>query len=146
MNANLADELGEALRAELAGWPGVAARKMMGTLAFYRGKTMLGCYVNREMFKKTPPAWANRPGEPPLVWVRLSAGEKARALRRPLVRESRTNPMKTWVEIPLASHAAVEEAVRWLGVAYESRPGSARKAGSHRSGGKGRRKKTKGSR
>ncbi len=137
------DEFGEALRAELLGWPGVEARKMMGTLAFFRGKTMLGCYVNREMFQKTPPAWANRAGEPPLVWVRLNAEEKRRALRRAGVSESRANPMKTWVEIPLDSHAAVEEAVRWLGVAYEARPRGKIRANAHRRGREGRRAKKK---
>jgi len=34
----LEDELGEALRAELLGWPGVTSRPMMGCLAFCRGK------------------------------------------------------------------------------------------------------------
>ena len=43
----LEDELGEALRAELLGWPSVTIRLMMGCVAFCRGKKMLGCYVNR---------------------------------------------------------------------------------------------------
>lgn len=125
----LDDELGEALRAELLRWPGVQPRAMMGTLSFFRGKQMLGCYINRDLFKRKPPKWANRKGEPPVVWIRLSAEDKEKALRRPHVRESLTNKMKTWVEVPMASRAALEEAVLWFGHAYEhpSRPARPRK-------------------
>ena len=116
----LADELGEALRAELLGWCGVTVRPMMGCIAFVRGKQMLGCYVNRELSKKKPP-WMNRPGEPALVWVRLRGKDVERARRRPGVRKARTGAVN-WIEIPLESRAMLEEAVRWFGTAYESRP------------------------
>jgi hypothetical protein len=83
----LSNELAEALRAELAGWPGVAVRGMMGTLSFFRDKQMLGCYVSRDLLKKpVKPEWVNRPGEPPFVWVRLRLDDKLRALHRPGVR------------------------------------------------------------
>lgn len=126
----LHDELGEALRAELLRWPGVAPRPMMGTLTFYRGKHMLGCYVHRALFRRQPPKWAPRADEPPFVWIRLRPEAKVKALRRPHVRESVSNPMKTWVEVPLASRAALEEAVHWFGRSYEEPPrkkGGARK-------------------
>jgi hypothetical protein len=116
----LEDTLGEALRAELLGWPGVTTRPMMGCLALCRGKQMLGCYVNRALSKKKPP-WMNRPDEPPLVWVRLGAEDAGRALRRPGVRRSRTGAVN-WVEILLESRASLAEAVRWLGRAYEHPP------------------------
>jgi len=116
----LDDELGEALRAELLGWPGVTIRPMMGCLAFSRGKQMLGCYVNRELSKKKPP-WMNRPGEPTLTWVRLREDDTERALRRPGVGKARTGAVN-WVEILLASREMLEEAVRWFGCAYERPP------------------------
>lgn len=124
----LHDELGEALRAELLGWPGVRARAMMGTLAFFRGKQMLGCYVNRDLAKKKP-AWLNRPGEPTFVWVRLRPADAERALRRPDVIKARLE-FVGWVEISLASRRALEEAVRWFGCACEYPPRPGRK---HRS-------------
>ncbi|MGH9796424.1 MAG: hypothetical protein ACRD5G_16790 [Candidatus Acidiferrales bacterium] len=141
----LGNELAEALRAELAGWPGVQARAMMGTLSFFRGKQMLGCYVSRELIKKpVKPPWVNRLGEPPFVWVRLRLDDKQRALRCPGVRaegaersEGEQNlkhkpsaeevrharlGFAGWVEIPLASRESLEEAVRWLGCAFERPP------------------------
>ncbi|MGH9817695.1 MAG: hypothetical protein ACRD6I_16595, partial [Candidatus Acidiferrales bacterium] len=134
-----------ALRAELGGWPGVQARAMMGTLSFFRGKQMLGGYVSRELIKKpVKPPWVNRLGEPPFVWVRLRLDDKQRALRRPGVRAEgaeqsagaqrsgrkapaeRVRPARLnfagWVEIPLASRESLEEAVRWLGCAFERPP------------------------
>lgn len=120
----LEDELGEVLRAELLSWPGVAARPMMGSLGFFRGRSrqerrgqMLGCYVNRALAKKKA-EYMNRPGEASLVWVRLRAKDAERALKCSRVRESRLG-FKGWVEIPLASRGHLEEAVRWLGCAYE---------------------------
>ncbi len=121
----LEDELGEALRAELLGWPGVTTRPMMGCLAFCRGKQMLGCYVNRAL-SKTKPAWMNKLGEPTLAWVRLGKEDAERALRRPGVRRSRTGAVN-WVEILLESRGALEEAVRWFGRAYEHPPRAPRK-------------------
>ena len=115
----LGDELGEALRAELLGWPAVHVRRVMGTVAFYRNRYMLGCYINRELFRKAQkPSWANRPGEPPLVWVRLRSADAEHALKRPGVRRQGVS-FARWVEIPLASRASLAEAVRWLGCAYE---------------------------
>jgi hypothetical protein len=135
----LDDELAEALRAELLTWPGVAPRSMFGTLSFFRGKQMLGCYVSRDLIKKSPkPPWVNRPGEPPIVWIRLRRDDAERALARPgvrpdwwartqqPVRESRLG-FAGWVEVPLDSRAALAEAVRWLGTAYERPPRSAPK-------------------
>ena len=118
----LEDELGEALRAELLSWPGVRIRPVMGTMAFYRGRHMLGCYINRDLFKKAQkPAWANRPGEPPLVWVRLRSADAQRALKRPGVRPQGVQ-FARWVEIPLGSRQSLEEAVHWFGCAYEHPP------------------------
>lgn len=113
----LEDELGEALRAELLGWPGVTIRPMMGCLTYFRGKQMLGSYVNRALSKRKP-QWMNRAEEPTLVWVRLSPADFERALRRPGVVPSRLG-FVGWIEIPLASRRSLEEAVRWLGRAYE---------------------------
>ncbi|MBI4428749.1 MAG: hypothetical protein HY562_06485 [Ignavibacteriales bacterium] len=113
----LNDELGETLRAEVLTWPGVVARPMMGTLSFYRGRNMIGCYVNRKLFKKKPPDWANRPGEPPSVWVRLRPEDVDKALKHKHVRSLRAN-FAAWVDVPLVSRSAMEEAIHWLGVAY----------------------------
>ena len=151
----LDDELGEALRAELLGWPGVTIRPMMGCMAFVReiqqslkrtkgrkasggqaGKPvprqMLGCYVNRDLSKRKPP-WMNRAGEPPLAWVRLSPGDAERALRRPGVCKCRTGA-RNWIEVPLDSRRALEEAVRWFGRAYEHPPRAAGERASRRRG------------
>jgi len=115
---DLHDEIGEALRAELRRWPGVELRPMMGTLSYFRGKHMLGCYVNRALFKKSVPQWAPSAEEAPFVWVRLKPESKEKALRRPHVKEARIR-MKGWVEVPLASRGALEEAVHWFGRSYE---------------------------
>ena len=122
----LEDELGEALRAELLAWPRVTARPMMGCLGFCRGKQMLGCYVNRDLSKKKP-AWMNRPGEPPLVWVRLSPEDVARALKRRGIVRARTGAVN-WIEILLDSRTRLEEAIRWFGRAYEHPPRVTRRA------------------
>ncbi len=116
----LDDELGEALRAELLGWPSVIPRPMMGTLAFFRGKQMIGCYVNRALAKKKPD-WLNRQGEPTLVWVRLRAQDADRALMRLGVSRCRLG-FVGWIEIRLESRGMLEEAVRWFGQAYEHPP------------------------
>ena len=119
----LEDELGEVLRAELLSWPGVQARPMMGALAFFRGKQMLGCYVNRALSKKKP-EWLGRPGEPTYAWMRLRPADAERALKRKAVRPSRLG-FTGWVEVELSSRAHLEEAVRWFGCAYERPPRSA---------------------
>jgi len=75
---------------------------------------------------KRKPPWLNRPGEPNLVYIRLREEDAARALRRPSVAPARLGG-RAWVEIPLASRADLEEAVRWFGIAYEHAPRIARK-------------------
>lgn len=116
----LEDELGEVLRAELLSWPGIHARPVMGTLAFFHGKRMLGCYVNRVLAKKKTP-YLNRPDEPTFVWVRLRPADAERALRRKLVQSCRLD-FQGWVEVALDSRDHLEEAVRWFGRAYEHPP------------------------
>ncbi|MCL4524733.1 MAG: hypothetical protein M1453_11895 [Acidobacteria bacterium] len=113
----LDDELGEALRAELLGWPDIKARPMMGCLAFFRKKHFLGAYVNRGLPKKKPD-WVNRPDESTFVWVRLRPDDAARAMKVPWLKQSRLE-FAGWVEIPLDSRKMLEEAVRWFGRAYE---------------------------
>jgi hypothetical protein len=114
----LGDELGEALRAELLGWPEMMIRPMMGTISYFRGKRFLGCYVNRELVKSKPD-WVNRAGEPTYVCVRLRADDAARAFTRPGLSQSRLG-FAGWVEIPLASRKLLLEAVKWFGRAYEN--------------------------
>jgi hypothetical protein len=121
----LDDELGEALRAEVLGWPGVVLRPMMGTLAFFRGKQMLGCYVNRALSKKKPD-WLNSSDEPTLAWIRLRKQDADRALKRRGVTTCRLG-FAGWIEVPLESRALLTEAVRWFGHTYEHPPASARK-------------------
>ncbi len=121
----LEDELGEALRAELLGWPSIEVRPVISTLGFFRGRRMLGCYVNRALSKRKP-EWMNRPEEPTYVCVRLRAADAARALRRPGVIPSRFG-FADWIEVSLESRQLLEEAVRWFGCAYEHPPRSARK-------------------
>ncbi len=128
------DELGEALRAELLRWPGVQPRPMMGTLSYFRGKQMLGCYVHRALFKKKPPKWAPAEGESPFTCIRLNPPDKEKALRRPHVTDSRMR-MKAWVEVTLASRAALEEAVHWFGRSYDE-PLRAKNKSTARSAGK----------
>jgi hypothetical protein len=103
---------------------------MMGCLAFCRGRQMLGCYVNRALSKKKPP-WMNRPGEPPLAWVRLGEADLARALKRPGIGPARTGA-RTWVEIALDSRGNLAEAVRWFGRTYEHAPRASAKRGARR--------------
>ena len=122
---HLEDELGEALLAEMVSWPGVVLKPMMGTLGFWRGSRMLGCYVNRALSKRKP-WWLNRPGEPTLVYIRLRDKDAERAQRRAWVAPSRLGA-KSWIEIPLGSRSELEEAVRWFGVAYERGPRPAKK-------------------
>ncbi len=116
----LDDELGEALRAELLSWPNVTLRPVMGTLGFFRGRRMLGCYVNRALSKKNPD-WLNRPGEPTHAVVRLRLADAERALKRPGVVPPRLG-FAGWVEISLVSRESLEESVRCFGIAYEKPP------------------------
>src|SRR3989442_14898913 len=109
----LDDELGEALRAELLSWPAVTLRPMMGTLGFWRGQRMLGCYANRDLSKRKP-AWPNRPGEPPLVYIRLQEDDAARALRGPSVAPARPGAGAR-VGVPLSAPESLGGAGRWLG-------------------------------
>lgn len=126
----LEDELGEVLRAELLSWPGVVLKPMMGTLAFWRGKRMLGCYVNRELSKRKP-EWMNAPGAPTFVCVRLRKEDAERAQRRKCVGPASFG-FRSWVEVSLVSRRHLEEAVRWLGVAYEHPPAGAKKKAARR--------------
>lgn len=139
----LDDELGEALRAELLTWPGVTARQMMGTLAFFRRKQMLGTYVNRKLCK-TKPAWLNRPGEPTFVFVRLRPEDGERALKRRSVRESRLF-FPGWIEVELNSRSQLGEAVRWFGIAYTNPPPAKSRTGKKKPAAKkaGKKKKKK---
>src|SRR2546422_11522305 len=113
----LDDELGEALRAELLSWPAVTLRPMMGTLGFWRGQRMLGCYANRDLSKRKP-AWLNRPGEPTLVYIRLREDDAARALRQPSVAPARPRA-RARGGVPPASGGKLEESLRRFGVAFE---------------------------
>ena len=113
----LDDELGEALRAELLGWPEIHTRPMMGCLGFFRKKNFIGAYVNRNLPKKKP-NWVNSPGEPTFVWVRLRPDDAAKAMKVPWLKQCRLE-FAGWVEIPLDSRKMLEEAVRWFGRAYE---------------------------
>ncbi len=121
----LDDELGEALRAELLSWRGVTLRPVMGTLAFFHGRRMLGCYVNRVLSRKKPD-WLNRPGEPTFACFRLRLADAERALKRPGVVPARLG-FPGWVEIPLISRDSLEESVRCFGIAYEKPPRNARR-------------------
>ena len=118
----LDDEWGEILRAELLSWPQVTGRPVMGALAFFHKKLMLGCYVNRAL-SKAKPEWMNRRDEPAFAIVRLRAEDAERALKRKTVRPSRLG-FDGWVEIDLASRRTLEEAVHWFGTAYEHPPKS----------------------
>ena len=125
----LGDELGEALRAELLGWPEVKARPMMGCLAFFHKKNFLGAYVNRNLPKKKP-EWVNRPDESTFVWVRLRPDDASRAMKVPWLKQCRLE-FAGWVEIPLDSRKMLEEAVRWFGRAYERAAPPAKQRASH---------------
>jgi len=121
----LDDELGEVLRAELLSWPGIQARPVMGTLAFFHGKRMLGCYGNRALAKRRT-SYLNRSDELTFVWVRLRPADAERALRRKLVQPCRLG-FQGWVEVGLDSRDHLEEAVRWFGRAYEHPPAPPRR-------------------
>ncbi len=137
----LDDELGEALRAELLGWPEIKARPMMGCLAFFRKKHFLGAYVNRNLPKKKPD-WVNRPDEPTFVWVRLRPDDASRALKVPWLKQCRLE-FAGWVEIPLDSRKMLEEAVHWFGRAYERSAGPNAKPAAKRRVKRPRRRATK---
>ena len=116
----LDDELGEALRAELLSWPRVTGRAMMGALAFFRGKQMLGCYVSRAL-SKAKPEWMNKRDEPTFAIVRLRVEDAERALKRKRTRAFRLG-FAGWVEIDLDSRDSLAEAVHRFGIAYENPP------------------------
>ncbi len=116
----LDDELGEALRAELLSWPNVTGRAMMGSLAFFRKKQMLGCYVSRTL-SSAKPEWMNKRDEPTFAIVRLRVEDAERALKRKRTRAFRLG-FPGWVEIDLDSRDSLAEAVRWFGIACENPP------------------------
>lgn len=114
----LDDEFGEALRAELLTWPGLTLRPMMGTLSYFRGRTFLGCYVNRALTNSRRD-WVNREDEPAYACIRLRADDAARALKQPQIRRARLQ-FAGWVEVPLGSRELLARAVRWFARAYEN--------------------------
>jgi hypothetical protein len=89
----------------VGGWPGVRVTPMFGRFGYFLGARLFGCYPVRPRAHD--------------LWVRLSPGDQARALRTPGVRPHRRFAGRGWVECDVVEAAAVPAALRWLRRAYE---------------------------
>jgi len=97
----MAQRLNEAVGA----WPGVKITPMFGRWGYFVGTQLFACFPLR-------------PKEHDL-WVRLSPGDQARALRTPGITPHRRFARRGWVECRVESPEALPRALRWLRRSYE---------------------------
>lgn len=94
----------EALRAQLAGLPGVREGKMFGFPAFFVGKKLFACVYGDVVGFKVPEDLARRLLEDPRF-----APFQPRGRQR----------MREWVQFPCAPHAEIEDYQEVLLASYE---------------------------
>jgi hypothetical protein len=88
------------LNQALGGWRGVRITPMFGRWGYFVGDRLFACFPLREKDHD--------------LWVRLSPGDQARALREPGVRPHRRFARRGWVELDVLEPADVGRALRWL--------------------------------
>jgi Family of unknown function (DUF5519) len=89
-----------ALNTTLGGWAGVRITPMFGRWGYFVGERLFACFPLRDKDHD--------------LWIRLAAGDQARALREPGVRPHRRFAGGGWIELDVASEADVPRALRWL--------------------------------
>jgi hypothetical protein len=94
-----------ALNRVVGAWPGVRITPMFGRFGYFVGDTLFGCYPIRPKSHD--------------LWVRLAAGDQARALGSAGVRPHRRFAGRGWIECDVVEPGAVPGALRWLRRAYE---------------------------
>jgi hypothetical protein len=88
------------LNTELGGWDGVRITPMFGRWGYFVGERLFACFPIREKDRD--------------LWIRLSPGDQARALREPGMRPHRRFARRGWVETLIESDADVPRALGWL--------------------------------
>ena len=102
------------LNEALAGWSGVRITPMFGRWGYFVGETLFGCFPLREKERD--------------LWVRLSAGDQARALSDPRIRPHRRFAKKGWVELDVEEPEDLSRALRWLRRAHATATRASRAA------------------
>ena len=92
------------LNETLARWSSVRITPMFGRWGYFVGETLFGCFPLREKERD--------------LWVRLSAGDQARALTDPRIRPHRRFSKKGWVELDVEGGEDLGRALRWLRSAH----------------------------
>lgn len=101
------------LNEALGGWEGVRITPMFGRWGYFVGERLFACFPLREKERD--------------LWVRLSAGDQARALGDPRVRPHRRFAKRGWIELDVDGPPDLPRALRWLRRAWAQagRPGGA---------------------
>jgi len=100
--SGVAGELNDAL----GGWPGVKITPMFGRWGYFVGETLFACFPLRPKDHD--------------LWILLSLGDQAQALKTPGITPHRRFARRGWVECQVESSAAVPRALKWLRRSYES--------------------------
>jgi hypothetical protein len=89
-----------ALNRTLGDWPGVRITPMFGRWGYFVGDRLFACFPLRA--KDTD------------LWIRLTHGDQARALREEGVRPHRRFAARGWIELDVRDDTDVLRALRWL--------------------------------
>lgn len=94
------------LNETLGGWPGVRIQPMFGRWGYFVGSELFACFPLRAKEHD--------------LWIRLTPGDQARALREAGVRPHRRFARRGWIEMDVAGEGDVAGALHWLRLAYRA--------------------------
>ena len=94
------------LNTTLGGWDGVRITPMFGRWGYFAGERLFACFPLRDKDHD--------------LWIRLAAGDQARALRETGVRPHRRFAGQGWVEMLVQTEADAQRALRWLRRAWRT--------------------------
>jgi hypothetical protein len=98
------------LESELLSWPGVAAKRMFGFRAVYRGKRIFAALPNSRGFGPDGSILLKFDPMPPNLLKRAESD----------LRIHNNSPGKDWFSFALASDTDLHDALEWLNHSYES--------------------------
>jgi hypothetical protein len=98
------------LESELLSWPGVAAKRMFGFRAVYRGKRIFAALPNSRGFGPDGSILLKFDPMPPNLLKRAESD----------LRIHTNSPGKGWFSFTLASDTDLHDALEWLNYSYES--------------------------
>ena len=90
----------------LGRWDGVRITPMFGRWGYFTGEQLFACFPLREKEHD--------------LWIRLTPGDQARALREHGPRPHRRFAARGWIEMDVESPDDVSLALRWLRRAYHN--------------------------